>query len=968
MDNKNNPSQDFFAELANNHVATKKDMLKESPPMAIQVTPVALSEDHSAPEAAPVSMHTHEELKLALQQMRNDYAPFLQNLAPELPAVSQVAELTHFVLDGKEEITLPHYGGPLGYAVKNYETIFSLPEISTDQAVYLSFGGVDYIATVYVNGECAGSHEGFFSPFEFNVTRLVKPGDNTLRIQVENDYIWMGNRSGSTRTQGDKIYAATGLGYDEPVEGWHHCPPGMGIYNYVRVEIRDRLSITDVYVRPLLEEKAAEIWVELENSTYDSLAASFDISIYGQNFPATVVEHLRIDPVLAYIKCDDIVFTDNRQERNISYRILDAKAAAADPSITSYSPMVAMKGKNIYKIRIPMGDFRLWSPEKPYLYQAQVSVFVDEKLCDNAVQQFGMRSFTQDTDNIPKGRLFLNGQKIKLRGANTMGFEQQDVLRKDFDQLIDDILLAKICNMNFWRFTQRPVQDEIYTYCDRLGLMTQTDLPLFCCMRRTKLAELVRQAEEMTKLVRKHPCNVMLTYINEPQPDYTFSAPHRHFERAEMDIAFEVLDHAIGLMAPEAVIKHVDGDYNPPTKNSIQDVHTYTLWYNCHEIEYGRLHRGYWVDYDTEWCCGCGEYGVEALDPVDLMKRRYPKEWLSEPFHPNNIPRSQVGRAHRDFYEQPTSIEDWVEQSQIHQAFGTKDMTEAFRRKPEMVTTAIHLFIDAWPSGWMKTIMDCERTPKKAFFAYRDALTPVLVSLRSDRFTYYSGEKISIESYLCNDTNREDSNCRIIFELYNSKGEKLQSGSAHGAFKNCDVTYVANAEFEISEVCDREKFTLKAIAYDGQGEFLSSNEFSFEVFEDVEIPKNDNVVIINPTVGEHTIAGETVTVSSFPWDQGRHFVSAYTGHKAVKEFRKNDFRFWYSKEDDKISPLTDYTFRAEGFTPILTQRNPGIKENGGMSMVVGEKVVDGTHYIVSTLNIRTENPIAKRFLKALMSL
>ena len=33
--------------------------------------------------------------------------------------------------------------------------------------------------------------------------------------------------------------------------------------------------------------------------------------------------------------------------------------------------------------------------------------------------------------------------------------------------------------MNFLRFTQRPVQKEIYEYCDMLGLLNQTDLPLF---------------------------------------------------------------------------------------------------------------------------------------------------------------------------------------------------------------------------------------------------------------------------------------------------------------------------------------------------------------------------------------------------------------------------------------------------------------------------------------------------------
>ena len=41
-------------------------------------------------------------------------------------------------------------------------------------------------------------------------------------------------------------------------------------------------------------------------------------------------------------------------------------------------------------------------------------------------------------------------------------------------------------------------------------------------------------------------------------------------------------------------------------------------------------------------------------------------------------------------------------------------MTEAFRRDDRMNTFAIHLFIDAFPAGWMKTIMDVERHPKPA--------------------------------------------------------------------------------------------------------------------------------------------------------------------------------------------------------------------------------------------------------------
>jgi RHS repeat-associated protein len=97
-----------------------------------------------------------------------------------------------------------------------------------------------------------------------------------------------------------------------------------------------------------------------------------------------------------------------------------------------------------------------------------------------------------------------------------MGFEQQDVLRGDFDALLYDMLMAKACNMNFLRLTQRPVQKAIYELCDTIGLMLQTDLPLFTVMRRTKFAEGVRQAEEMEKLIRPHASNILISYINEP--------------------------------------------------------------------------------------------------------------------------------------------------------------------------------------------------------------------------------------------------------------------------------------------------------------------------------------------------------------------------------------------------------------------------------------------------------------------
>ena len=73
----------------------------------------------------------------------------------------------------------------------------------------------------------------------------------------------------------------------------------MGLYSDVTVEFRNRVNITDLYVRPL--ENEAEVWVELENADYKDKDVVISISIYGQNFEETVVENYRYIPGIVQI-------------------------------------------------------------------------------------------------------------------------------------------------------------------------------------------------------------------------------------------------------------------------------------------------------------------------------------------------------------------------------------------------------------------------------------------------------------------------------------------------------------------------------------------------------------------------------------------------------------------------------------------------------------------------------------------
>lgn len=133
-------------------------------------------------------------------------------------------------------------------------------------------------------------------------------------------------------------------------------------------------------------------------------------------------------------------------------------------------------GVNYLRIPLDMTGFRWWNPDTPWLYQLQVTVQDEQgNELDAAKQQFGMRSFTMDTVSVPRGRMYLNGEAIPPAGSQHDGAPAAVCNRADTAQLIDDILLAKLCNMNYLRLTQRPVQPK-FTKVRQTGI-AQPDRP-----------------------------------------------------------------------------------------------------------------------------------------------------------------------------------------------------------------------------------------------------------------------------------------------------------------------------------------------------------------------------------------------------------------------------------------------------------------------------------------------------------
>ena len=67
-----------------------------------------------------------------------------------------------------------------------YKKSFDFEKKHQDGKVFLHFGAVNYQSDVYLNGKKLGRHIGGFTPFQFEVSQMLKDKDNFLIVKVDN--------------------------------------------------------------------------------------------------------------------------------------------------------------------------------------------------------------------------------------------------------------------------------------------------------------------------------------------------------------------------------------------------------------------------------------------------------------------------------------------------------------------------------------------------------------------------------------------------------------------------------------------------------------------------------------------------------------------------------------------------------------------------------------------------------------
>ncbi len=1009
------PRKDIFAAIALEPPAPTRPQFRDKLPPVLP--DIELESTHSNPAVnfpRRQVMQTRQEFRAALAKLKAQYAPYLTDGTPPAASTRARLELDSFQFrmeepEDRNDITrvwrgegawtnvrIPDYRGPIGWWAGYYRKSFRVPSgVAGQQAVFLRFGAVDYKCQVYLNGRMVGTHEGYFAPFEIDATPYLKrDGENVLVVRIENESIMLGiNSWAGPDVDGNKIYAAVGPGWDDPVLGWHECPPGAGIWQKVFLEGRPKLAVTGIFVRPNLKEGSIEARIEIDQRENVNRDVDLELSVYPRNFQGAPLEKIPV------------------------------KTRPAGPGSTEYRA----------QLRIP--DFRTWEPDHPYLYTLRATIRPkDGGPADVFDAAFGMREFRMDDTSAVKGTLYLNDEPVILRGADTMGNFEVPVMKGALDQVAEDILIAKLAHMNYFRLTQSPVQPEVYDMCDRLGMMVQTDLPLFGYLRRPQLEEAVRQSGEMEKLVRNHPSNIMISYINEPSSAERAHMAHRQLTRPELELFFTAASAVVHVYNPDRVIKPVDGDYDPPAPG-LPDNHIYSAWYGSHAVPIGKFIRGYWVANKDGWKQGSGEYGIEGLEDADTMFRHYPKDWLpaavDDKWNPDKIPYAQTWTMHDSWFDTQSTMREWIAASQAHQAWGVRTMTRAFRRQSDrIISTAVHLLIDAWPSGWMKALVDVDRNPKPAYFEFREALTPLMVDIRTDRNHYFAGEPLALEFWVANDRRAEFPRGELVWEVLRG-GERIFAQSAPAHIPSFGAAFQGYFRYTAPAVKQRERLTIRVGLKNPGGLLIHDSEIQVEVFPALNKSRNatrlaaivgrpdgraaklaehlglrtqtfsagrpasivfvdqvDAFEMVRDAVLRYVRDGGTVVFleqqpgAAWRLDdgsvqiksmRGREFVSRKTGHPLVSSFEPFDFSYWYDRPKDYIEYVATSYLEGPKLTPILITAEaarPGDPNPVRKTMPVSAEVRLGKGSLIFTQLKATDRldsePVAVAYYQAII--
>ncbi len=630
-----------------------------------------------------------------------------------------------------------------------YRKQFSVPDSFAEKRIRLLFEGVDYFATVWLNGQKLGEHEGCFVPFEFDVTsHLNKTGPNQLTVKVTCPWLPEG-RGFLEYMKGELAEVVPHIVTSFPSApfvlgpNWDGLPAGgnavfpMGLFRDVKLVASAAAIVDDLFVstKSLNSDGSATLGVScsLRNFDTNKVATALELSIAPDNFSG--------EPLTVF-------------KRSIE----------APPGETAVAEEFTIKNPKLWWT---------WDSGEQNLYRATAKLSLGPNgAVETRETLFGIRTIARKEDMS----YWLNGRRLYLKGA---WYPIADIFaskptRETYEK---DLLLYRAANLNHlvnFTVVEKP---DFYDLCDRLGILNFLEFPFtqFGPMevlarsnprRDIYIAQALSQVRQIIVLLRNHPSIVVWA---------PFAEAHMKGKGAGWG-ALGVDFDQYGYQEFSDTIRKIVAELSPGTvfHASFCDEGEQHFW----------MGNANWTgdtvsNYNQHFHANAGfisEYGTIALPVLETLETMLtPREmWSPENgLFPRwyNLPidvdaysyqtsfdyigfTGVLDRINQFVDQNISSVKELVDDSQLYQAFIFKYATEAYRRKKYNAINGTRIWAYGELSPGIRfNFLDYYRTPKMGYYYLKNAQEQFAVNFAYEEAleSQVSGKHLQIPVWVIND-------------------------------------------------------------------------------------------------------------------------------------------------------------------------------------------------------------------------
>ena len=306
-----------------------------------------------------------------------------------------------------------------------YRKSFQIPELKSNQKVFVEFEGVRQRGDFYLNGHYLGRHENGVMAVGFDLTPHIKEGENVIAVRTDNDWMYREEGTNSKFQWNDRNFNA----------------------NYGGIPKNVFLYVTDNVYQTL--------------PLYSNLKTT-GVYVYAQDFD--------IQGRKATIHAESEVRNDSKATRQFSYQvtILDADGKLMKTFQGDKVTLKAGETKTV-KASATLHNLHFWSWGYGYLYTVKTALKDDNnQVFDEVSTRTGFRK-----TRFAEGKIWLNDRIIQMKGYAQRTSNEWPAVGLSvpawLSDFSNDLMVKGNANLVRWMHVT-PWKQDVES-CDRVGLI-----------------------------------------------------------------------------------------------------------------------------------------------------------------------------------------------------------------------------------------------------------------------------------------------------------------------------------------------------------------------------------------------------------------------------------------------------------------------------------------------------------------